>query len=103
MLPLYLPLLGKDAFGLVALGVSTVQLVGIVNASMVPVFARDIAVRLKNNQPEYPVIRVGEILGIVAACIILLLHTSLSQIALGNADLGILDRSVASGVSFCDD
>lgn len=95
MLPLYLPLMGKDAFGLIALGVATVQLLFVLSSAMRPVIAREISVRLKEKKAEYPVIRINECLAVIILCIILLVYPYLAKIAIGGADLGKLSESVA--------
>ncbi len=95
MLPLYLPLMGQDAFGLIALGVATVQVLFMVSTSMRPVVTRDIAVRLTSGQPQYPVIRMNEGLSLIILCIIILICPWLAKIAIGKADLGELSYEAA--------
>ncbi len=95
MLPLYLPLMGKDAFGLIALGVATVRLLFMLSVSLRPVVARDIAVRLKAGEPQAPVIRVNEIISVSILIMIAIGYPWLGKLALGKADLGELPIEVA--------
>lgn len=95
MLPLYLPLMGRDAFGLIALGAATVQLLFVLSSAMRPVIAREIAVRLKEKKLEYPVIRINECLAVIILATILFIFPQLAEMAIGGADLGALSKKVA--------
>ena len=95
MLPLYLPLMGEDAFGLIALGVATTQLIIVLSSAMRPIISREVAVKLKEGQPEYPVIKINEIFSALILATIVLLTPQLSRLALGNSNLGELSYSTA--------
>jgi O-antigen/teichoic acid export membrane protein len=95
MLPLYLPLLGKEAFGLVALGVSLVQLVNFINDGLQPVWVREIARRSAQSESIAPLIRSQEYLRGLLLILILFFHQQIADHALASINLISLDREIA--------